>query len=61
MLRDQIVWGVADEGLQKFAEPNLTFDQPLDLAITAETNRRNVQDVGREYDLCSPYGCKRTD
>ncbi len=47
MLRDRIVCGVADEGLQKklFSEPNLTFERALELAIAAEAARKNVEDV----------------
>ena len=43
MLRDRIVCGVMDKGLQKklFAEHNLTFDRVLELAIAAEMARKN--------------------
>lgn len=47
MLRDRIVCGVLDEGLQRklFAEPDLDYKRAVELATAAETATKNVQMV----------------
>lgn len=47
MLRDRLVYGIADEAIQRrlLAEADLTFQKALDIAITAETARKNALDL----------------
>ena len=47
MLRDRLVCGVRDKRIQQrlLAEPDLTFQKAMDLALAAEAAARNSQDL----------------
>ena len=47
MLRDRLVCGINDDGLQKrlLAEPDLTYVKAVDLAQRNETASQQVQDL----------------
>ena len=47
MLRDRLVCGVSDEGLQKrlLAEPQLTFKKAMELSQTHESATQNAKDL----------------
>lgn len=47
MLRDRVVCGIADDRMQRrlLAEPELTFEKALKLALAMETANRDVRDL----------------
>ena len=47
MLRDRLVCGIANEAVQRrlLAEPKLTYEKAVELALSMETAARNVTEL----------------
>ncbi len=48
MLRDQVVWGIGNRFIQRrlLAEPDLTYDRAVDIAISMSTADKDSREMG---------------
>ena len=61
MLRDRLVWGMRDAGIQKklLSEPDLTLDRAIRIAQSTETAEQNLKEMDSEAHKAIHYMSKK--